>query len=289
MSGATGAIRFGLEGRLFVVVGGATGIGAATCRALLDQGAKLAVIDLAEAPLRAAIAGYEAAGFAVQGELADVRDEDAVERAFAAIVAKSGVPDGVLFAAGVSVPSRAVETSAAEWDRILDINLGGAFRTAAIVGRHMLPAGKGAMVLISSISGSFGHAGRSHYSASKHGVNGLARSLAIEWGQFGLRVNAIAPGVVDTALLRGNMPPEHLRDVMLDRIPMARLAQAEEIASAILFLLSEAASYVNGAVLTVDGGLTAGYSTSWHGADLASRKLAEAGVYAKPAPKEGGL
>lgn len=281
-----GAVNFALDGRLVVVVGGATGIGAAVCRMALAGGARVAIVDVAAERLREALGQHAANGFEVQGETADVRDHAGIEGAFARIVARHGAPDGVVFAAGVSVPAPAIETSVEEWDRVVDINLGGAFRTAKAAAGHMLARKRGAMVLISSISGLGGHAGRSHYSASKHGVNGLARSLAIEWGRFGLRVNAVAPGPVDTALLRGNIPAEHLRDVMLDRNPQGRLARAEEIASPILFLLSDAASYVNGTVLTVDGGMTAGAFINWQGADLASRALLEQGRYARPEPIE---
>lgn len=115
--------------------------------------------------------------------------------------------------------------------------------------------------------------------ASKYGVVGLVQTLAIEWGRHGVRVNATAPGAVDTPLLRGGVPPDFIEDVMIDRTPMRRLASAEDQAMGCLFLLSDAARFINGAVLPVDGGATAGYLTRWSGADYASNTLASKGVY----------
>jgi NAD(P)-dependent dehydrogenase (short-subunit alcohol dehydrogenase family) len=193
-----------------------------------------------------------------------------------------GSIDGMVACAGISPPSAATEMSDEVWSRCLDVNLTGMFRSVRPVGQRMVARKRGAIVTISSVDGMGGHAGRAHYTASKHGVIGLTRALAIEWGRYGVRVNAIAPGVVDTPLLRANIPPDHLQYAMIDRVPMGRLARAEEQAGPTLFLLSDAASYVNGSVLTVDGGTSAGYFTRWNGADLGSRALLEAGAYGEP-------
>jgi NAD(P)-dependent dehydrogenase (short-subunit alcohol dehydrogenase family) len=168
------------------------------------------------------------------------------------------------------------------WSRCLDVNLTGMFRSVRPVGQRMVARQRGAIVTIASVDGLGGHAGRAHYSASKHGVIGLTRALAIEWGRFGVRVNAVAPGVVDTPLVRANLPADHIRYAMVDRVPLGRLARAEEQAGPTLFLLSDAASYVTGSVMTVDGGTSAGFFTRWNGADLGSRALLEAGAYGEP-------
>ena len=146
-------------------------------------------------------------------------------------------------------------------------SLKGSFLLAREVGRRMITRGKGSIVLVSSVDGSGGHAARTHYSASKHGVVGLVKSLAIEWGRHGVRVNALCPGIVDTPLVRGNISADHISGVMEDRIPMARLSTGDDQAKAALFLLSDAAAYVSGTCLTVDGGLTAGYFTHLNGED----------------------
>jgi NAD(P)-dependent dehydrogenase (short-subunit alcohol dehydrogenase family) len=184
--------------------------------------------------------------------------------------------------AGISPPSAADVMPDEVWTRCLDVNLTGMYRSLQPVGRRMVQRQRGAIVTIASIDGLGGHAGRAHYSASKHGVIGLTRALAIEWGRYGVRVNAVAPGVVDTPLLRANIPPDHLQYAMVDRNPLGRLARPEEQAGPTLFLLSDAASYVTGSVMTVDGGSSAGFFTRWSGADLGSRALQEAGAYAEP-------
>jgi NAD(P)-dependent dehydrogenase (short-subunit alcohol dehydrogenase family) len=118
-----------------------------------------------------------------------------------------------------------------------------------------------------------------HYTASKHAVIGMVKNLAIEWGHRGIRVNGIAPGPVDTPLLRRSVPPSFIASVIEDRIPLGRLARADEIANATLMLLGDAGSYVNGATLAVDGGMSVGSFTRRQGQDLGSRRLLDAGVY----------
>jgi NAD(P)-dependent dehydrogenase (short-subunit alcohol dehydrogenase family) len=143
----------------------------------------------------------------------------------------------------------------------------------------MLTRHIGSIVLIGSVNSLGGQPGRMHYTASKHAVLGMVKNLAIEWGRRGVRVNGIAPGPVDTPLIRRNVPPTFFASVFEDRIPLGRLARGEEIASASLMLLSDAASFVNGAMLVVDGGMTAGPFTRRQGADFGSRRLLEAGLY----------
>jgi NAD(P)-dependent dehydrogenase (short-subunit alcohol dehydrogenase family) len=212
----------------------------------------------------------------------DVRDAAACNKAVERIEAALGPIDGMVASAGVSTPSRAEDMSDEVWLRCMDVNLTGMFRSVQPVGRSMLKRKRGSIVTISSIDGLGGHAGRSHYSASKHGVIGLTRALAIEWGSRGVRVNSIAPGVVDTPLVRQNLPADHVQHAMVDRVPLGRLATAEEQAGPTLFLLSDAAAFVNGAVLPVDGGTSSGSFTRWNGGDLGSKALLEAGVYRPP-------
>jgi NAD(P)-dependent dehydrogenase (short-subunit alcohol dehydrogenase family) len=209
-----------------------------------------------------------------------------IGRAIATLGARGGMKVAVADAVGeraADVAARAEEMSDEVWLRCLDVNLTGMFRSVQPVGRGMVKRGRGAIVTISSVDGLGAHAGRSHYSASKHGVIGLTRALAIEWGRHGVRVNSIAPGVVDTPLVRANLPADHVQYAMVDRVPMGRLSSAEEQAGPTLFLLSDAAAFVNGAILPVDGGTSSGYFTRWNGADLGSRTLLEAGVYGEPA------
>lgn len=274
--------RLPMHDRVVLVTGGGSGIGRAIATLAVQQGARVAIADaLADRADATAAALCREGGQAIAVTF-DVRDSVACDAAVARIEAELGPIDGMAASAGVSPPSPAASMSDEIWSRCIDINLTGLFRSVRPVGQRMLARGRGAIVTIASVDGLGGHAARAHYTASKHGVIGLTRSLAIEWGRHGVRVNAIAPGVVDTPLLKANIPADHLRYAMVDRVPMGRLSRADEQAGPALFLLSDAASYVNGSVLTVDGGTSAGYFTRWNGADLGSQALFDSGAYGEP-------
>jgi NAD(P)-dependent dehydrogenase (short-subunit alcohol dehydrogenase family) len=273
---------YGLRDRLIFITGGGSGIGRAIALEAAREGARLAVVDAMADRAQQVATELRDLGAQAVGETLDVRDAAACEAVVARVEDKLGPIAGMVASAGISPPSAADVMPDEIWTRCLDVNLTGMFRSVQAVGRRMLQRQRGAIVTISSVDGLGGHAGRVHYSASKHGVIGLTRALAIEWGRRGVRVNSIAPGVVETPLLKANIPPDHLEHAMVDRNPLGRLARAEEQAGPTLFLLSDAASYVNGSVLTVDGGTSAGFFTRWHGADLGSRVLLEAGAYGGP-------
>jgi NAD(P)-dependent dehydrogenase (short-subunit alcohol dehydrogenase family) len=273
---------YGLRGRVIFITGGGSGIGRAIALEAARGGARVAVGDAVADRAQRVEAELRELGAQAFGCTLDVRDAACCEAAAAAVEEKLGPIHGMVACAGISPPFAADVMPDEAWTRCLDVNLTGMFRSVQAVGRRMLTRGHGAIVTISSVDGLGGHAGRAHYSASKHGVIGLTRALAIEWGRRGVRVNSVAPGVVDTPLLKANIPPDHLQYAMVDRNPLGRLARPEEQAGPTLFLLSDAASYVNGSVLTVDGGSSAGFFTRWHGADLGSRALLESGAYGEP-------
>ena len=273
---------YGLKDRVIFITGGGSGIGRAIGIEAARGGARVAVADAIPERAQQVAAELHAMGVDSLAEVLDVRDAAACEVVVARIEAKLGPIDGMVASAGISPPSAATTMSDEIWSRCLDVNLTGMFRSVRPVGQRMVARQRGAIVTIASVDGLGGHAGRAHYSASKHGVIGLTRALAIEWGRFGVRVNAVAPGVVDTPLVRANLPADHIQYAMVDRVPLGRLARAEEQAGPTLFLLSDAASYVTGSVMTVDGGTSAGFFTRWNGADLGSRALLEAGAYGEP-------
>lgn len=273
---------FELRGRVLMVTGGASGIGLAVAQEARRQGMRVAIADSSQAQAKAALAHLGSEGEACIAEVFDVRDGVACELAVERIERVMGPIDALVTCAGISRAEPAELMADESWDAVLGVNLSGMFRTVRTVGRRMVERKRGAIVNISSTDGLGGHAARANYTASKHGVIGLTRALAIEWGRHGVRVNAVAPGVVDTPLLRSNVPPDHIANAMIDRVPMGRFSTATEQAQACIYLLSDAASYVNGATLAVDGGLTAGYFTRWNGADLGSKALLETGVYASP-------
>jgi NAD(P)-dependent dehydrogenase (short-subunit alcohol dehydrogenase family) len=273
---------YGLKGRVLYVTGGGSGIGCAIALEAARGGARVAVADAVAERAESVAADLRAMDCQAMACTLDVRDAAACEATVADIEKTLGPIDGMVACAGISPPQPATTMADEVWTRCIDVNLSGMFRSVQPVGRRMVERKRGAIVTISSVDGLGGHAGRAHYSASKHGVIGLTRALAIEWGRHGVRVNSVAPGVVDTPLVRANLPPDHVRHAMVDRVPMARLARADEQAGPTLFLLSDGASFVNGAVLAVDGGTSSGYFTRWNGADLGSRALLEAGVYGEP-------
>lgn len=254
--------------RVAFVTGAASGIGAAVCRLLAAQGVAIAAADQNAAGL-AALHDSLGPDARFLGAVLDVRDEAAQQAFVAETEATLGAITDVVPCAGLARSAPAEAMSAEQWDLVLDINLRGTFLTCKATASAMLPRGRGSIVCLASITARGGQPGRANYAASKWGLVGLVKSLASEWGNRGVRVNAVAPNGVDTPMLTVGVPDHFREDVMLDRTPLGRFAQVEEVAQGIAFLLSDAASYVTGTVLDIDGGLTAGYLTHRHGADYA--------------------
>jgi NAD(P)-dependent dehydrogenase (short-subunit alcohol dehydrogenase family) len=237
--------------KVALVTGGASGIGAASARAFADEGAAVVVIDL-EAP------SGEALGPGVTFVVGDVTDPSACERA----IAVHGRVDVMFANAGISADASVLEIEMEEWQRVLDVNLTGAFLAARAGFRAMVSGGDGgAIVLTSSPHALRGDAGNAHYAASKAGLLAVTRAMAVEGAAEGVRVNAVLPGAIDTPMVRtyieDQADPGAARDLFAAASPMNRLGRSDEIASAVLFLASDAASFVTGVSLAVDGGLLA--------------------------------
>jgi NAD(P)-dependent dehydrogenase (short-subunit alcohol dehydrogenase family) len=246
-----------MDGRAALVTGASSGIGRAAANALAEEGAIVALVALAGEELDVAVEECRRLGPGAEGIPADVTDSADVAAAFDAAEA-SGPVDAVFNNAGISIIGPAIETTDDEWHRLVATNLSGAFFVAREAARRMVPRGRGAIVNTASELALRGEAGYVAYTATKGGVLSMTRALAAELAPHDVRVNAICPGATDTPLLRAEIDaaedPDAERSQIETSIAMRRLGRPEEIARAVVFLLSGEASYVTGAHWTVDGG-----------------------------------
>jgi NAD(P)-dependent dehydrogenase (short-subunit alcohol dehydrogenase family) len=250
----------GLAGRVAVVVGAAQGIGKATAVALADAGARVVVMDRNSEGVDASVADLEARGYEASGAVVDVADSAGVRSAMGSVAEKHGAFDALVNCAGVACHGDSLELDDEEWERVIGINLTGAFWCAREAGRQMIGLQKpGSIVTIGSISGEVANVPQHQtaYNASKAGVHLMTKCLAVEWAKKGIRVNAIAPGYVETELTRGGLENPVWAARWADLTPLGRVGQPSEIASLAAFLSSDAASYMTGSVVVVDGGYLA--------------------------------
>lgn len=243
-----------LAGKVALVTGAGSGMGAAAATALAAAGARVVAADLAGEAAGVTARAIEAAGgeaLAVAGDVARGAD---VRRIVAATEGRFGPVDILACIAGVLRTSRVEAIDEDEWDLVLDVNLKGVFLCAQAVIPAMKARRGGKIVILASLAGrATSTLGGAHYTASKAGVLGLGRHLARELAPFGINVNAINPGIIDTPMVRSNTTPEHLARV-IDSIPFARLGTPEEVADLIVFLASDASSYITGAAIDIHGG-----------------------------------
>ncbi len=242
-----------LEGQVALITGGARGIGKAIALKLASQGAKVGIVDMADNGAETAKEIEQASGLATCFYKADISKEAEAKEAAAAVEQALGPVDILINNAGITRDNILLLMDENQWDSVMTVNLKGTFLITKAVLRGMIKRRRGSIVSISSVVGRRGNAGQSNYSASKAGVIGFTKSLAREVASRNVRVNAVAPGYIETEMTAAL--PEAARKALIDQIPLGRIGSPETVADAVAFLAGDTASFITGAVIAVDGGL----------------------------------
>ena len=246
------------QARTAIVTGAARGIGAAIARRLSNDGLAVAVLDLDENACKAVVDEIRASGGQALAVGADVADERAVETAVARVAEELGAPTVLVNNAGITRDNLLFKMTTDDWDAVMGVHLRGSFLMSRATQKHMTEARWGRIINLSSVS-ALGNRGQANYSAAKAGLQGLTKTLAIELGKFGVTVNAIAPGFIETEMTantakRMGVPFEDFKAAAAKEIPVARVGQPEDIAATVSFFTREDASFVSGQVIYVAGG-----------------------------------
>ena len=243
-----------LNNKVALITGAAQGIGLATALKFAQEGAHVVICDIKQASVDAAVDAANALGVRAQGFVVDVTQRDMVDAVVADTLAEFGAIDIMVNNAGITQDARLQKMTLEQFDRVIDVNLRGVFHCTQAVADAMVAKGSCVILNASSVVGIYGNFGQTNYAASKFGVIGFTKTWARELGPKGIRVNAVAPGFIATPIL--DTIPEKILASMKSQVPLARLGSPEEVANVYAFLASDEASYVNGAVLEVSGGMT---------------------------------
>ena len=249
-------MRARFDGRVVLITGAASGIGAATARRFASEGARLALGDIDDEKL-SAFAKELGGGADVSHQRVDVAERAEVESFTEAALARFGRLDVVFNNAGIGAYGKVPDLDPDVWHRTIDVDLHGVFYGCRAAIPHLRRAGGGSIINTASISGLGGDSGLAAYNAAKGALVNFTRALAIDHAREGIRVNAVCPGAIETPLAAGILANPELADEYARRVPMGRVGKAEEIAGVVAFLASDDASYMTGAMVVVDGGLTA--------------------------------
>jgi NAD(P)-dependent dehydrogenase (short-subunit alcohol dehydrogenase family) len=251
--------KFRLDGKTAFITGGGRGIGLSTAEALAEAGAKVIISDMSSEVLKEGGEIMRAKGYEVDSMVLDITDSKAVAEAARDSNSRHGRVDILIANAGIAWPDTGGEEMTDEvWLKVIDVDLNGAYWSCREFARPMLERGHGSIVTVGSMSGIISNKPQRqvHYNAAKAGVHHMTRSLAGEWAERGVRINCVAPTYVDTLMSRGGFTQSSLMPVWMDMTPMRRVAGPDEIAAPVLFLASDAASAMTGAIVSVDCGYT---------------------------------
>ena len=243
--------KFDLTGKVALITGASHGIGFAIAEALAKAGATVCFNCSSQRSLEKGMATYQAAGIDAHGYVCDVTDETAVNEMVTRIAQEVGTVDILVNNAGISERTPFTQYTEEVYDKVMDLNVKGVFTAARVAAEYMEKQGGGVILTTSPMVSIYGQPAGFAYPASKFAVNGLTVSLARELGPKGIRVNAVAPGITETDMMKA--VPKEVIEPMIARIPLRRLGQPEDIANAFVFLASDEASYITGVVLSVDG------------------------------------
>ena len=244
-----------LKGKRTIVTGGARGIGKGIVSRFLQEGASVYILDVNESELEKSLAEWEQQGYHVAALTCDLRNRAMLEKAAVQAIEQLEGVDILINNAGIAFRESLLDVSMEHWEAVMEVNLNAMFRLSQIVAKQMIDQGAGGSIVnMSSKNGLMGSSKLVHYNASKAGVILLTQSMAVELAPYGIRVNAVAPGLIDTPLDRELKLKDKSLPTISSRTPMGRLGTIEEVASAFLFLASDEASYITGITLVVDGG-----------------------------------
>jgi 3-oxoacyl-[acyl-carrier protein] reductase len=243
-----------LNGKVAIVTGAGQGIGAATALKFAREGATVAVCDVNADAVKAVVGACEALGTEAVGFVVNIADREAVHEMVGQVLERFGRIDVLVNNAGITRDARLQKMTLEQFEAVIDVNLRGVFHTTQAVIDCMVEQQAGVILNASSVVGIYGNYGQTNYAASKFGVIGFTKTWSREFGPKGIRVNAVAPGFIDTPIL--STIPDEMLEKMRSQVPLRRLGQPEEIANVYAFLASDEASYINGAVIEASGGMT---------------------------------
>ncbi len=243
-----------LEGKVSIITGGAQGIGLATAEKFAAEGARVVICDVNQDVISGVVNEFKQSGIDVDGFNADVTNQADISNMVNLVISRYVQIDCLFNNAGIGRDALMVNMTEEQFDSVIDVNLKGTYNCAKSVFPHMMERQSGVVLNASSIVGIYGNFGQTNYAASKFGVIGMAKTWAREFGRFGIRVNAVCPGMIKTDIL-SDIPDKVLENIV-SKVPMGRLGAPSEIANTYAFLASDEASYINGAVIEVGGGAT---------------------------------